>query len=77
MLQHNLYGNYGRPIEKINKFLLIWYDSLDGKYVTGNGNANQGESVFRLRNFNILEFYYLFNCATCFGHTTIFKYTFS
>jgi hypothetical protein len=37
----------------------------------------QGESVFRLRNFNIVGFYYLFNCATCFGHTTIlWKYVY-
>jgi hypothetical protein len=33
-------------------------------------------SVFRLRNVNIVGFYYLFNCATCFGHTTIFKHTY-
>jgi hypothetical protein len=33
----------------------------------------QGESAFRLRNFNIVSFYYLFNCDTCFGHTTIFS----
>jgi hypothetical protein len=33
-------------------------------------------SVFRLRNVNTVGFYYLFNCATCFGHTTIFKYTY-
>jgi hypothetical protein len=32
---------------------------------------DQGDSVFRLRNFNIVGFYYLFNCATCFGHTTM------
>jgi hypothetical protein len=31
-------------------------------------------SVFRLRNLIIVGFYYLFTCATCFGHTTIFKY---
>jgi hypothetical protein len=37
---------------------------------------DQGESVFRLRNFNIVGFYYLFNCATCFGHTTIFEHTY-
>jgi hypothetical protein len=37
---------------------------------------DQGESVFRVHNFNIVGFYYLFNCATCFGHTTIFKYTY-
>jgi hypothetical protein len=36
----------------------------------------QGESVFRLRNFNIVGFYYLFNCATCFGYTTIFGCTY-
>jgi hypothetical protein len=29
--------------------------------------------VFRLRNVNIVGFYYLFNCATCFGHTTVFN----
>jgi hypothetical protein len=33
---------------------------------------HQGESVFRLYNVSIVDFYYLFNCATCFGHTTIF-----
>jgi hypothetical protein len=38
-------------------------------------DKSQGESVFRLRNFNVVGFYYLFNCATCFGHMTIFKYT--
>jgi hypothetical protein len=32
----------------------------------------QSESVFRLHNVNIVDFYYLFNCATCFAHTTIF-----
>jgi hypothetical protein len=37
----------------------------------------QGESFFRLRNVNIVSFYYLFNCATCFGHTTIFNILFS
>jgi hypothetical protein len=37
---------------------------------------DQGESVFLLRNFNIVGFYYLFNCATCFGHTTIFMHTY-
>jgi hypothetical protein len=36
----------------------------------------QGESVFRLRNVNIVYFYYLFNCATCVGHMTILKYTY-
>jgi hypothetical protein len=38
--------------------------------------VSQGKSVFRLRNVNIVGFYYLFNCATYFGHTTIFKYTY-
>jgi hypothetical protein len=33
----------------------------------------EGESFFRLRNGNIVGFYHLFNCATCFGHTTIFR----
>jgi hypothetical protein len=37
--------------------------------------CDQGESVFVLHNINIAGFYYLFNCATCFGYTTIFKYT--
>jgi hypothetical protein len=37
---------------------------------------NQGESVFRLRKVNIVGFYYLFNCATCFGHTAIFMHTY-
>jgi hypothetical protein len=37
---------------------------------------DRGESVFCLRNFNIVGFYYLFNCATYFGHTTILKYTY-
>jgi hypothetical protein len=37
---------------------------------------DQGESVFRLHNVNIVGFYYLFNCATCSGHTTIFKHTY-
>jgi hypothetical protein len=36
----------------------------------------QGKSVFRLHNVNIVGFYYLFNCAKCFGHTTIFRYTY-
>jgi hypothetical protein len=36
----------------------------------------QGESVFRLRDFNILGFLHLFYCATCFGPRTIFKYTY-
>jgi hypothetical protein len=40
-----------------------------------NALQDQGEGVFRLRNVNIVGFYYLFNCATSFGHTTIFKYT--
>jgi hypothetical protein len=35
---------------------------------------DQGEGIFRLRNVNIVGFYYLFKCATCFGHTTIFNY---
>jgi hypothetical protein len=38
--------------------------------------ANQGECIFRLCNANIVGFYYLFNCATCFGHMTIFKHTY-
>jgi hypothetical protein len=33
-------------------------------------------SVFRLRNVNIVGFNYLFNCDTCFGHTTIFMHTY-
>jgi hypothetical protein len=37
---------------------------------------DRGENVSRLLNFNIIGFYYLFNCATCFGHTTFFKYTY-
>jgi hypothetical protein len=36
----------------------------------------QGDGVFSLRNVNIVRFYYVFNCATCFGHTTIFKHTY-
>jgi hypothetical protein len=36
-------------------------------------HIDQDEGIFRLRNVNILGFYYLFNCATCFGHSTIFK----
>jgi hypothetical protein len=36
----------------------------------------QGDGVFRLRNVNIVGLYYLFNCDTCFGHSTIFKYTY-
>jgi hypothetical protein len=35
---------------------------------------SQGESVFRLRNVNNVDFYYLFNCAKRFGHTTIFRH---
>jgi hypothetical protein len=34
---------------------------------------DQGESVFRLYNVNIVGLHYLFNCATCFGHTIIFR----
>jgi hypothetical protein len=34
---------------------------------------DQDEGVFCLRYVNIIGFYYLFNCATCFGHMTIFK----
>jgi hypothetical protein len=34
--------------------------------------TNQGESVFRLRNVNIVGFYSLFLCATCFDNSTIF-----
>jgi hypothetical protein len=29
--------------------------------------------LFRLRNVSIVGVCYLLNCATCFGHTTIFK----
>jgi hypothetical protein len=35
---------------------------------------SQGEGVFRLRNVNIVYFYYLFNYATYLGHSTIFKH---
>jgi hypothetical protein len=38
--------------------------------------CEQGESVFRLRNVNVVGFYYLFNCATCFGNTTIFRHAY-
>jgi hypothetical protein len=38
--------------------------------------SGQGECVFRLCNFNIVGTYYFFNCATCFGHTTIFRNTY-
>jgi hypothetical protein len=38
--------------------------------------ADQGEGVFRLRNVNIVGLYYLFNCATCFGLSTIFMHTY-
>jgi hypothetical protein len=36
----------------------------------------QSESVFRLRNVNIVDLYHLLNCATFFGYMTIFKYTY-
>jgi hypothetical protein len=37
---------------------------------------DQGEGFFRLRNVNIVGFYYLFNCVACFGHSTIFMNTY-
>jgi hypothetical protein len=38
---------------------------------------DQSESVFRLRNVNIVGFLHLFYCATRFGPRTIFKYSLS
>jgi hypothetical protein len=37
---------------------------------------DQGESVFRLRNFNIVGFLLFIYCATCFGTRTFFKHTY-
>jgi hypothetical protein len=37
---------------------------------------NQGESVFRLRNFSIVGFLLFIYCATCFGPKTIFWRTY-
>jgi hypothetical protein len=51
--------------------------SIDTFWIRQEKDLNIGcESVFRLRNVNIIGFYYLFNCAKCFGHMAIFKYTY-
>jgi hypothetical protein len=57
------------------RFFYIYFTALDVSVLGPSSCTHLCESVFRLRNFNIVGFYYLCNCATCLGHTTIFKYT--
>jgi hypothetical protein len=66
LMSHHQKADQSRDMKIGDTLILIWSVCI----------LLQGEGVFHLHNVNIVDFYYLFNCATCFGHTTIFMHTY-